>query len=257
MPIAYNLTRRDMYYRHDSFSAGLKAAGYEVRQGAPQGSPGDVLLIWNRYGEYHDMATRFEQAGGTVIVAENGYINGPKDGGDFYAMARHGHNGSGQTPEGGPERFNALAVTLEPWRTDGKHVLICPNRAFGTPGLIMPVDWAGNTRRALEKLTKCEVRVRDHPGNDKPKKPLADDLKDAWVMVIWASSAGVHALIAGIPVICMAPYWICKSAAYDNLKEIESLGMKPDRMPALNRLAWAQWRLGEIESGEAFRALLC
>jgi hypothetical protein len=257
LPIAYNLTRREIYYRHDIFSAGLKAAGYEIRSGLQQCQKGDVLLIWNRYGEYHDMATRFEQSGGTVIVAENGYLQGPKDGGDYYALARHGHNGSGWVPEGRADRFDALATILEPWRKDGKHVLVCPNRCFGMPGMIMPVDWAGNTRRALERLTKREVRVRIHPGNEAPKKPLADDLRDAWAVVIWASSAGVHALIAGIPVICLSPYWICKSAAGNELREIESPDMKADRMSALNRLAWSQWRLSEIESGEAFRALLC
>lgn len=262
---AWNLTRSDIVYRHASFSAGLRAAGYEVRSGSPEGKAGDVLLIWNRYGAYHDLATKFEAAGGTVIVAENGYI---APGGTsphamnprmVYALAIGGHNGQGTWPSGGPERFDALGVDLKPWRTDGGHVLVCPNRSFGIPGRMMPSDWANDVCRRLRRITKREIRLRPHPGNAPPKKPLAADLADAWACVIWSSSAGVHALVEGIPVICEAPYWICKLAARlhgfgdieaeENTKEIR-------RMTALQRMAWGQWHLSEIESGEAFIRLL-
>jgi hypothetical protein len=256
MLFAYNCTRREVHYRHEIFSAGLKAAGYQVRSCVPDNlvKPGDVLLIWNRYGQYHDIATRFERAGGTVIVAENGYLRGPKDGGDYYALARHGHNGSGTWPDAGEDRFAALGVELKDWRTDGEHILVCPNRSFGMPGMIMPCDWPRYMRDRLAKFTRREIRIRTHPGNDAPKKPLADDLKDAWAVVIWASSAGVHALVAGIPVICESPYWICKSAA-GTLNRIEDPTMF-GRTAALEKLAWAQWSLAEIESGVAFDHLL-
>lgn len=263
MPFAYNLTRREAHYRHETFSAGLRAAGYDVRQGAAQGRPGDVLLLWNRYGHWHDQACRFEAAGGTVIVAENGYIapggvspHSMKDR-DVYAIALHGHNGSGWTPDGDASRWDALGVDLQPWRVDDGtgHILVCPNRSFGTPGRIMPPEWADTVRRRLERVTKREVRVRAHPGNSAPEKPLADDLANCWAVVIWHSSAGVWALIAGVPVICMAPFWIAKDAAGSALEQIES-PLTPDRLPVMRRLAWAQFSLAEISSGYAFEVLL-
>ena len=260
-PCAYNLTRREVHYRHDAFSAGLAAAGYQVREGAqPQGRPGDVLVVWNRYGHYHEAASRFEAGGGTVIVAENGYL-APGGGSPhglnprtWFALGRGAHNDSTAVPEGGPERWTALGVDLKPWRRDGRHVLVCPNRSFGTPGRIMPPDWGNDVCRRLAKLTKREIRLRAHPGNDAPKKPLAEDLRDCWAMVIWASSAGVHALVAGIPVICESPKWICKPASWF-LAEIEN-PPQPDRLGAMQRLAWAQWSVAEIAAGTAFRRLL-
>ncbi len=265
-PCAYNLTRREIHYRHDAFSAGLRAAGYEVKTGGWNAArAGDVLLIWNRYGQYHEQAGKFEKAGGTVIVAENGYLGVDENCHQLYAMARHGHNGAGDWPVGGPERFAALGVDLAPWRASGGHILVCPNRSFGMPGNIMPPDWGNDVRRRLAKVTKREIRLRPHPGNSAPRKPLAEDLAGAWACVIWSSSAGVHALAAGIPVVCEAPFWICKPAVLDRVADVEALdltqpwermGADATRLEAMRRLAWAQWRLSEIQSGEAFRRLL-
>lgn len=255
LPRAYNCTRREIHYRHDCFSEGLRAAGYEVRSNVPQETkPGDVLLIWNRYDQMHEIATRFEKAGGTVLVAENGYLGADETGHQLYALARHAHNGRGQWYVGGPERWNALGIELKPWRTDGNHILICPNRSFGMPGLAMPPDWGNTVRRRLAKLTKREVRLRPHPGNDAPRRPLLDDLAGAWAVVIWASSAGVNSLIVGVPVLCESPAWICKAAS-GSLNEVEAPPM-PDRLPAMHGLAFAQWSLKEIKSGEAFEKLL-
>lgn len=255
-PCAYNLTRTATHYRHEVFSTGLRAAGFDVR-GAMPGSvrPGDALLIWNRYGQAHEIATRFEKAGGTVFVAENGYLGTDETGQQRYALARHAHNDSTVVQSDDPERWGSLGVNLEPWRVSGKHILICPNRSFGTPGRIMPLTWAEDVRRRLAMLTRREIRIRPHPGNNKPKRPLADDLRSAWAVVVWASSAGVHALVSGIPVICCAPAWIAKQAAGSDLAAIENPPM-PERLPVFERLAWAQWTLREIESGEPFARLL-
>lgn len=259
MNVAYSLIRSEPHYRADAFCAGLLAAGFEVKQAAPASiNPGDVLLIWNRY-DRHELACRFEMAGGTVLVAENGYIG---IGGvsphsmkvrEPYALARGWHNDATVIPEGGPERWNALGVDLEPWRATGEHILVCPNRPFGAPGRAMPPDWPGTVCRKLRALTKREVRLRPHPGNNAPAKPLAEDLAGAWAVVIWSSSAGVHALVAGVPVICEAPYWICRDATGGT---VDNPAM-PDRLSALRRLAWGQWSLAEIASGEAFAHLLC
>jgi hypothetical protein len=259
--LAYNLTRREVHYRHECFSKGLEQAGYQVHTTRPENcKPGDVLLIWNRYGEFHDLATRFEKLGGTVIVAENGYLGKDENGQQRYALACHAHNGAGQWNVGGPERFEALGIELKDFRWHGEgHILVCPNRSFGMPGMIMPCDWANDVAQRLKKLTRREIRVRPHPGNVPPKHPLQDDLAGASAVVIWASSAGVHALVAGVPVICESPYWICREAADKHLECIEKLedrGGLASRESVLQRLAWAQWSLAEIESGTAFDHLL-
>lgn len=259
---AYVMVKRHVEARHDAFCAGFKATGYQVVLHEPRNDvrPGDVLAIWNRKSQHEIIADRFEAAGGTVLVAENGYIGRDACGQQYLALARHAHNGRGEWPSGGPERWQRLGVDLRPWRTDGQHILICPNRSFGMRGFIMPQGWAEETAKRLTQFTSRPVRIRPHPGHWKrlpvhPDETLRADLRNAWAVVVWASSAGVKALVAGIPVIRCAPWWIAASAAGHDLAQIETPPM-PDRLPAFQRLAWAQWTIAEIADGTAFRALI-
>lgn len=276
---AYCLIRPQPWYRREAFVCGLRAAGYTVFDTPPaQAAPGDVLVIWNRYGHWHDTAVHFEQQGGTVIVAENGYLGrggstpkydvhpaGPQAD-HYYALAVGGHNGSGRWPrgEGDAARWEALGIPLQPWRKGGSHILVCPSRFFGSPVMQPPGDWLSKTVNALREITDLPLRVRDHPGNHAPARPLAEDLEDARAVVIWASSAGVHALVAGVPVVCTAPHWICKVAAFSEFSEFNQLYGEPRvmnlltdyRLDALDGLACAQWTVREIETGEPFRRLL-
>jgi len=250
------MIRQQPHYRHDAFLSGLAAAGYEVHDSAPTFPvrPGDVLVIWNRYFQTEQIADRFEADGGTVLVAENGYVRGRHDGGDYYALAVHGHNGSGRWHVGGSERWDALGIELKPWRTEGTHILVAPNRPFGMRGTVMPERWGEQTAERLRKLTDRPVRLRLHPGNGRAQVPLEDDLRDAHCVVIWSSSVGVKALIEGIPVVCMAPYWICRGAAGSHIDE--ALWRREYRENAMHALAWAQWSVQEIASGEPFLHLL-
>ncbi len=292
---AYCLIREKPWYRREAFIAGLKAAGMEVLLRQPdRPGPDCVLVIWNRYAGNHDLALRVEAAGGRVWVCENGYLGrggvspkfdvhpgGPKPE-SYYAIAEGWHNGRGRWPVGGPERFAALGVTLQPWRPsecrvmndeggpasagdhpssliphpsahDDRHVLVCPNRSFGVGEQMMHPDWAERCAEGLKQRTRRPVRIRRHPGNDAPKRPLAEDLKGAWAVAIWSSGAGVHALIEGIPVFCAAPYWILKGAAASGPIEAP---VTPERLSHFERLAWAQWSCEEIAAGVPFRRLL-
>jgi hypothetical protein len=267
---AYCLLREKPCYRREAFVAGLKAAGMEPVLAKPSRfSRGEVLLIWNRYGEWHAAALQAERDGATVLVAENGYLGaggtspkfdvlkGPQPG-HYYALAKGGHNGQGVWPTGGPGRWARLGIDLKPWRSGGDYVLVLANRSFGIPGRLMPETWPAEIGARLKDMQRLPVRQRGHPGNDAPSVPLAQDLAAAAAAVVWHSSAGLHALVAGVPVYCDAPHWIGKSAALP----VEALGAKakpvsmPERLPMFERLAWAQWTLDEIASGEPFRLLL-
>lgn len=254
---AWNLTRSDMHYRHGAFSTGMSNAGLEVRKDSPVGAPGNVLLMWNRYGHYHDQAVKFEAAGGKVIVVENGYFGKDTDGNQLYAISIHGHNGSGSWNVGGPERWDGTGTELKPWRPDGNHVLVCGQRGIGSPTMASPPGWHDAVAARLQKLTKRPIKIRLHPGQNAPKTLLSDDLAGAWACVIWSSASGIQSLAAGIPVFFDAPHWICEGAAKRGVTAIESPLMDDSaRLAAFQRMAWAQWSLAEIESGEPFKRLL-
>lgn len=235
-------------------------AGYEVSTQPPHAfKAGDVFVTWNRYGYNHKVANAVEAVGGIVLVAENGYLGRDENEHQLYAIAKHGHNGSGAWHVGDGARWAAMGIELRPWRTEGKHILVCGQRGIGSPTMASPPNWHDDVAARLRKITNRPVRVRPHPGNHAPKVPLADDLRDCWAVVIWSSGSGVQALVAGVPVIYQAPHWICERSASNRLEDIEAT---PDenrdilRLWSMEYLAWAQWSVQEISTGEPFWKLL-
>jgi hypothetical protein len=250
MPVAVCLLRSGLTARVDAFTAGLQRCGYTVEyQARSRIDPGDLLVIWNRRGGEHLLARKYEAAGGRVIVAENGYISPPDR--KMYALALNHHNGAGTWREGGPERWDALGIPMAPWRTDGDHILVLPQRGIGEGGVAMPRAWTGDAMRYLR--TRRPIRLRRHPGVEK-SEPY-DDLAGAWCALTWGSGAAIKALVAGVPVFYDFPQWIGAPAAKQGKTDLEAPWLG-DRLPMLRRLAWAQWSLAELESGEAFAWLL-
>jgi hypothetical protein len=187
-------------------------------------------------------------------VAENGYLGNEWCGDQWYAISRSQHNGAGVWPAGGPERWDALGVTLAPWRTEGRELVILPQRGIGPAGVAMPAQWAGEAARRLAR--HMPVRVRPHPGT-KPCKPLEFDLRKAAAVATWGSGAALKALLLGVPVFYDMPKWIGAQAGASLACPVFA-PVRDDaaRLAMFRRLAWAQWRLSEIDSGEAYRQLL-
>jgi hypothetical protein len=242
-------------YKRGVFAAALAKVGYKVvAQAAPSPAKDDLILIWNRHaGYWNKLAQRYEKAGAKIIVAENGWIGKGADGNKLYALCRDHHNGPGRWYVGEEDRWSRLGIELKPWRTSGKHVLVLCQRGIGEPGIAQPREWERNIVGRLKKYTDRPIRVRTHPGMHRP--PLEPDLENCWACVTWASGAAIKALAAGVPVFHELNDWIGASAARHGIKGIETpfLG---DRLPMFRRLAWAQWDLAEIATGEPFRWLL-
>lgn len=276
---AYCLIRQGPVYRREAFVKGLAAAGLNVSNTLPR-RPGveDVLVIWNRYGENDLLAKRFEAGGARVIVSENGYLgpggrgHRPHDaqGRRMYALALRDHNGRGGWPWPRSwtdeeraalpaSRFAALGVELKPWRTGGRKILVCAQRGIGSPGRASPVNWDVKMAEQLRAALKAPVVVRKHPGDNEPKVSLERDLEDVFACVIWASGAGIKALVEGVPVFYACPWWVCaKSARRYSGPNCLTFPSQNDelRLASLERMAWAQWTVDEIATSEPFRKLL-
>lgn len=223
--------------RWDAFAAGFRRLGYRVEQGTP-GNPAarDVFCTWNRIREGDACARRFEAEGLPVLVAENAAWGNEFAGGGWLSLARNHHNTAGRFPIGSFERWDELGVELEPWRESGTEVVILPQRGIGSEPTAMPREWLENVRR--------QGRVRPHPGQ-RPATPLEQDLAQARLAVTWGSGAAIKALMLGVPVRADMPCWV---GAQDNTDA--------GRLAMFRRLAWGQWRLEEIESGEALAWVL-
>ena len=255
MPIAVNLIREQPHYRRDAFDAGLKRAGYKLQ--APTARPGtkeDVLCVWNRSASMGSAADAWEARGGTVLVAENGYVGRDTAGRQFYALSKHGHNGSGSWPIGDASRWDELGIELKPWcaKEDG-HILVPAQRGIGSRSMASPHGWHGKVSGKLRLSQKRPVVVRAHPMGKKPRVPLENELRGAWCTFTWGSAAAVHSLIFGIPVVYDAPHFICEGCCTKGMGSIAAPMMDDEkRLAAMRKMAWAQWSVAELESGEPF-----
>ena len=253
------LIQRHGSYRREAFIAGARKLGYEEATLAYlpdtekpfKPDKEDLLITWNRYG-HHQVYKDFEGAKAPILIAENGYMGKSWLGDTWYSLSLDQHNGAGRWPDKGPSRWRSFGYELQPYRTGGTEVVVLPQRGIGWPGVAMPANW-------LAKLhLPCASRVRSHPGNSgMAERSLEADLSEARAVVTWGSGAAIKALAMGIPAVYDMPKWIGKDAA-THLTEVvdwDNIPHKP-RERMFERLAWAVWRLSEIESGEAIQQLL-
>lgn len=263
MPTAYSiLPERFADGRHEAILRGLSRCGYRIlREARLPRSRRDVLVTWTRHRGWKErQCTAFEEAGGRVIVCEEAYIR-EVSGERHIALALGDHNGAGRWFVGGPERWESFAIDLRPWRNSGEHIVVREQRGIGSSFMASPPLWHDEATHGLRQRTAREIRLRAHPRSRlyperaRTQPNLARMLERCHAFVTWASADAVSALIAGVPVFFNAPHWICASGAMRGLSGIEA-PKTPDRLPALERLAWAQWSLSEIAHGEPFARLL-
>jgi hypothetical protein len=227
------------YEKHPCFADGLRHLGYKVMDRLTEApSENDILVSWNRLAYAGHCARIFSDLGLPVVICENATWGNSFAGDTWYSMGLDYHNVSGKFPVGGPERWDGLNIELAPFREEGETVIL-PSRSIGPPIHRMPSDFVQRMRAQYPN-----ARVRPHPGTN-PAKPLAEDLKRCGRVVTWGSGGAVKALMMGIPVDSYMPEWV---GACENTEA--------DRLRMLRELAWAQSRVSEIESGEAFARLL-
>lgn len=224
--------------RLKAFVSGIERLGYKAEIGLPDRiGDRDCFITWNRINAGNTVAQRFQDRCLPVIVAENAAWGNDFLGRRWYSLAKYHHNTADRFPVGGHDRWDSLGVELVPFRQSGETVIL-PQRGIGSPPTRMPAGWQ------QDALRRYGGRIRAHPGT-KPSKPLQQDLAHAGRVITWGSGAAVKALMWGIPVVSAMPNWIGQQ---DNTED--------GRLAMFRRLAWAQWQLSEIESGEAFSHLL-
>lgn len=256
MATATILLREGPTYRIDAFITGLRALKFSLTRAEQRFvRPGDLLIIWNRNGQFDQIATRYEKDGATVLVVENGWIGRDGHGRQFLAMCKSHHNGAGKWNVRDPSRWEGFKIQVQPWREKGKHVLIVPQRGIGPKGVAMPVEWPRQIVNRLRLRTKRTLRYREHPGVRRHDVPIEPDFVNAHAVVTWGSGGAIKAISQGIPVFYEMPDWIGAPAATRGIDDIENVFLG-DRLPMFRRLAWAMWRVDEIASGEAFKCLL-
>lgn len=185
------------------------------------------------------------ESGQDYYYGDHGYFNRFQ----YYRCTKNAmqHTGKG---DAGPERFNALGIKIQPWRTTGKYILICPpDEIFGKYIGINTFQWLKNVRKIIRQYTHRQFIIRDRT----TKKSLQYDFSHTWAVVTHMSNIAVDAVINGIPVFCTGP---CAglTMGLSDLSRIES-PVKPNREQWLYNLAANQWTLDEMKRGILWEAL--
>jgi hypothetical protein len=240
--------------RTEFFTKGLKAAGYEIGTNYSKPEKNDVLLVWNTNHINKPIRAHFTNAGARVVVAENGYIGTDDNGRRLVSLALNGHAGKGQWNVGAEKRHLKHNFEIKPWRQNGENIVVLAQRGIGEA---KDLDWAEETARQIRGFTGKPVIVRAHPGKKEQaiKNPLEPFLNEAYCCATWSSGAGIKAIAYGVPVMYFMEGWIGGYAASYGLS-LDRL-YRSDREILFHKIGWAQWTIDEIESGQAFKVLLC
>ena len=151
--------------------------------------------------------------------------------------------------------METLGLTIKPWRKEGRHIVICPPAAEFAR--LMGFDHESfflDTYLALRKHTDRPVVIR-RKGIENKQRPLEQDLEGAWALISYNSNTMTTALLAGIPVIALAPWCAAATMGTTDLARIEYPPTPGGREQWAWNLAANQWTIPEIASGMAWRSI--
>lgn len=193
---------------------------------------------------------RAQEAGREWYYIDHGYFHKGK----YYRITKNAYQHDGRGTSTGV-RFRAFQrLKIQPWRTEGNHIVLCPNSAahFALHGLDVD-QWLRDVLTTLRQHTDREVRIRWKV--QRHERPIAEDLVNAWACVVFSSAAALDALIAGVPVFTLAPFASTVRMGLSDLAQIEQPVYPEDRESFLSVIADNQWTLQEMLQGIAWRAL--
>ena len=216
----------------------------------------DASVVWGirrRWSSYVIMQ------GKPVIVIERGYLGERKN--TWLSVGNGGLNGLANfgNHDVPPDRWERYwADQVKPWKKGGKYALIMgqvpkDSSLYGR----CPYQWARSIYpAALEKFKK--VFFRPHPEAKLPQDlgipimegDLVEALDDAKAVITYSSNSAVDAVMNGIPAITCHRGTMAWDVSSHSFKEPLYKG---DRDEWGARIAYAQWHIDEIASGEAWQ----
>jgi len=150
------------------------------------------------------------------------------------------HNGEGNFPD---DRLKKLNLNFEKQNNLGDKIILSePSDAMKK--IYYAHNWVNETKEIIKNLSDRKIIVH----NKFSKQPLDELLKNAWCFVSLQSTAGFKAMLRGVPA-----YFT--ETSLKNINRIEEIENPKINYKIFNNLAYGQWTLKEIESGEAWETI--
>ncbi|HEX9647074.1 MAG TPA: hypothetical protein VGB88_06220 [Alphaproteobacteria bacterium] len=269
------------------------AAGIPGAEVCPLGAyePCDVAVIFGLVKRAYK-ATWAKQPvldrhrGDRLLVVESAFVRR----GDYWAMGWGGINGRAdfRSASVGDDRWRAMGVKTRPWRSprDAKAsrlgpVVVCGQLPRDTN--VQDTDHPAWCRHVMAWLAAERIPAvfRPHPRIDDPEVygiapalwdtgKIAETLAWARAAVVFNSTSGVDAALAGVPVVALDRGAFCWPIASHRLDVLRDPGSSPGAGPGSSpgagprcpsRRAWlaglgySQWTLEEMRAGLPWRHL--
>ena len=151
------------------------------------------------------------------------------------------HNGKGNFPS---DRLKKLNLAILDQKKMGSYIILSEPSETMKKMYNVPM-WTEDTIKLVKKFTDRKLVVH----NKLSKQPLNSLLKDAWAFVSLQSTAGFTAMLNGIP-----SYFTENTLSH--ISKIQNIENPTIDYNIFNNLAYGQWTLKEIESGEAWENIL-
>jgi len=238
----------------EALTKGLEAHGHEVFQATRFDGEADMVLTW---GVRHPQLQSLRELGIPFLVAELGYIGDRRY--TWTSLGFDGLSNAARVPDlSCPSRVDRLFPDLlkETKTPDDKALVL--GQVSGDASL-EGVDGAEWALEACKKLSQqgMSVTYRPHPLNrkraDMPSKtlvvdsdvPLVEHLNTHTLAVAYSSTSLIEAACEGLQVLCGSPLAMVYPWVNGDM----------DRKEWISRVAWRQWDVNELASGEAWEHL--
>ena len=155
------------------------------------------------------------------------------------------------------DRAEEMVLFAQNKRKQGSFILVAGQLPGDNQHSINVIEWRDKTLGALKELTDLPVCFRPHPRVERPQNTISEALEDCHCLVTHNSTAAYEAIRQGIPVICdpCAAYSEVCETRLENVNA-PKIGTKAKRQKMLDRVAYAQWTLEELETGEPLKFLI-
>lgn len=179
----------------------------------------------------------------------------------YYRFAVSGWSPERYVRQGLPAtRFELLGLRIKPWRTGGREIVVAGSTAKACAD--HGVAYQSWERRVIARLTGCGrpvvYRPKPNDRNATPiagtldRRPVSEMLASAYAVVTHHSNTALDALLAGVPVHCETGAAAAFSVPLDQISESP---LRDGREQFLFDVAWLQWTLDEMRTGEAWKHL--
>lgn len=253
-----------------SVATGCRERGVSVRNAFDcDYRKGTVGVIVGVKGNARGLVSFYSEPGRRFLFLDKGYVRvrGGSLGTLYWRWSANAHQPLHYFRRNSPpDRWNSLNVKIRTRKTRGRYVLVAGSsqKCSLFHGLGGETEYVKNLVRNIKKFTDRPVIYRPKPSWKEavpvpgtvfshPKTKFTYELDRAHVVVTFGSNACFDAAVAGVPAVVLGN-GITRPISSTSLADIESPRLSTaDEVESLCRdVAYCQWSLKEIESGEAW-----